>query len=192
MNSKFDEIFPVSKMVLGPDSWTDLTGNRDSGSNAGDFLTEIKKVENYGLLPDYLPELLELEYTYHKILHSDASIASGPTTFKLNPTLEILQVHWPLADLFNRRIIPEEPGKEWILIWKHPETQKTRVKTAIASELLVCKILSEDSDIQSIVFESELTEADLYRLLWNAARKGFILKPSSKIKRSFRSGHNNS
>jgi hypothetical protein len=117
-------------MLLGPGSWTKLISLPGTGDDIDKFVNTIRKETPSLAVPDYLPELMELEYTRYRVLQNNTEITRDSLSCQLNPTLEILHLNWPLAKLYNKRIIPEKPEEEWILIWKQPGSGNVSVKAA--------------------------------------------------------------
>ena len=137
--------------------------------------------------PGFLPELARLEWRILKIKEQDVVIPEHLNEVILNPSLELLELCWKkLADCLRLSgLDTPEPGKELVVIWKHPEDGWVRAKAASAEDLLVIKMIFEKIDCKEVARIGALPEAAVDAVIKRAVENGILFAPRSRIRREF-------
>jgi len=141
-----------------------------------------------GRLPPFLSELARLEYALYNHLHDHFDIPQGLDKICVNPSVNILRLSWKnLALLVNRvkssASLRPVPGEEFVIIWRDPESKKTRVRRASSDELLALKILVEELIPERVAEEGNLPVGKIDMAIDRAIRKGILLSPKSLLRR---------
>lgn len=144
-------------------------------------------------LPEYLPELAELEATVRHCRQYAESTDNHPSGLDLNPSLSMVHLQW--GGLLE--LVDPDPGsgqerdgpgllqKERTgLIWWDPFRERVRLEAANNWDLLVLKIVAEDLDVRKVAAGHGLRPSRLYGLLHRARAKGLLLGPASRLRRS--------
>lgn len=180
--TKFSEIFPACRALLGLKSWQRiLETNPASPDGFPDFLKQ------YGE-PGYpwISGLACIELARH-----GADAAALPTpgdNISLNPTLQIIPVAWQnlLPLLVSRRkrdLAGIREGAEIILCWREPQSGEIRTKPAEAADLLAIKLVVENIDPLHAAGEAGVPVGAIDAVLRQAVYRGLLLSPPSVLRR---------
>jgi selenobiotic family peptide radical SAM maturase len=176
------EIYPCSLSYIGP-QWTKFTEH----FKKSDPKALQNALEEDHTLPPFLSELARLEWALYEVSTGSVVIPLDIDKICINPSFQILQLSWKnLASLLEQENpSPAEPaqGKEIILIWKDPKSNKTKVRLASDEELLVLKIIAEEINPEKVAEEGNLPIGAIDRAIDRSIRKGILLSPKSLIKR---------
>jgi len=139
--------------------------------------------------PEWLPDFARLELACHRAMNVPLPVASGLSELTVNPSLQLISVPWKhLLTLltFAKKNDMEriEPGNEQILIWSDPANKNLRFETAMPDHLLALKMVAEQIRPEEAAKQTGKSLAELDGLLWDAVRKGVLLAPGSRLRRS--------
>ncbi|MDD2500006.1 MAG: thio(seleno)oxazole modification radical SAM maturase SbtM [Geobacter sp.] len=139
--------------------------------------------------PEWLPDFARLELACHRAMNVPLPVASGLSELTVNPSLQLISVPWKhLLTLltFAKKNDMEriEPGNEQILIWSDPANRNLRFETAMPDHLLALKMVTEQIRPEEAAKQTGKSLAELDGLLWDAVRKGVLLAPGSRLRRS--------
>lgn len=141
--------------------------------------------------PEWLPDLARLELACHRAMNIPLPSDEELQNLMINPSLQLTPVPWKhLLSLltFARKKDMEriEPGEEMILIWCDPSHKNLRFETALPDHLLALKMVSEEISPETAARQSGRSIALFDAVLWDAVRKGILLAPPSRLRRTER------
>lgn len=180
---KISRIFTKTNQIMGPRAWQNLLILCGDSPNAEEFVEKIPEVQKECPLPDFLPELAVVEWALHKVRTSGIRIPGKVATYRMNPTLELIQCRWQLSSLFGTEGAVPKSEFEFIIIWRHPVTKDIFLRPASDEDLLAIKMIAEGISVESVAGHGDMTVGQVEELLKKTARKGLLLAPPSKIKR---------
>ncbi|WP_457572752.1 thio(seleno)oxazole modification radical SAM maturase SbtM [Desulfolithobacter sp.] len=132
----------------------------------------------------FLPDLARLEQALHTLQNRPPSLPDKVEKQRVNPALELLPVAWHnLPRLLSDAAVRPEPGQEFILLVRKPDTGEVTVRTATSHDLLALKLISEDMDPRQAAREGGVPLATIDAILFRAMEQGLILSPPSRIVR---------
>jgi selenobiotic family peptide radical SAM maturase len=139
--------------------------------------------------PEWLPELARLELACHHTMNIPLPVPEELHKLTTNPSLQLLPVHWThLLTLltFGKKQDMErvEPGEELILIWCDPANKNLRFESALPDHLLALKMVTEAISPEVAAAQANKPVALFDAVLWDAVRKGILLAPESRLRRS--------
>ncbi len=174
-------------MLLGPDIWQQIISDHDLESKPEIFPKVIVSYNLYSQLPEFLPELAHLEWSVSQVKETSISITDDQEDIAINPTLLLLELQWQnLAnDVDSPSAQAPEPGKEYVLIWKHPEDGEVKLKAASLEDLLILKMISENIDRKEVAQAGALSILAVDAAVDRAVDRGIIIAPPSRIRRDF-------
>jgi len=160
----------------------------EHGLNPEIVIAQLEKVA--GLThPEWLPELARLELACHQVMNSPLPVTETLDKLTVNPSLQLIPVHWThlltlLTFAKKKDMERVEPGDELVLIWSDPANKNLRFETALPDHLLALKMVSEEISPEMAARQSGQTIVLFDAVLWEAVRKGILLAPASRLKRS--------
>ncbi len=185
---KIDGIFAKCRLLLGPESWDNLAAMMRGSVTAEAFPEKLQSLKKDKLIADYLPQLAKLELAFFNTAQKAFQKPADNPAYLINNTLEILKSEWHLAHLFNDNALNPvarlKAEEEWVLVWQSPRTKKVNLKAATSEELMVLKILADDIDLNQAAQLTGLPAGHIKKYFNDAAARGIIIAPASKIKRS--------
>jgi selenobiotic family peptide radical SAM maturase len=178
-------IYPRCRMLLGADIWQQIIAGHDLDRRPETFSEVIGSYEHHAHIPEFLPELARLEWSVSQAKERSLTIPAGQEAVTINPTLVLHESQWKnLAnDVGSPSTGEPEPGKENILIWKHPEDGEVQIKAASPEDLLVLKMISENIDRKVVAQTGALPTSVVDAVVDRAIEKGIIIAPPSLIRR---------
>jgi selenobiotic family peptide radical SAM maturase len=132
----------------------------------------------------FLPDLARLELAFYHIEKNVITPEHQGTTI-VNPMLHIVEVmHQCLPEILHGDEIMDalplaEP--EILLIYRNHHFGETEVKRATSEDLLALKIVVEDIDADEFIKSSGLSLRNFDDIIDNAASRGLLIKPRSRI-----------
>lgn len=185
---RFKEIYPKCHALLSQKDQTNLEGLVKDASSPEQLEIGLRKLAGTGDVPPYVPDLARVEAAVHRKREGKGESEGPPDGIVVNPTLEILEVHWDhLADVvLSGSGVPNPfPGEveEMLLVWRDLPSGAVRVEAASEETLLSLKIAIEGLDPVAIAREGSIPVGALDRCLDNAVSRGLLLRPPSKIER---------
>jgi selenobiotic family peptide radical SAM maturase len=180
-------IYPRCRMLIGPDIWQQIISSHDLDHNPENFPEVIVSYNLYSHLPEFLPELAHLEWSVSQVEEKSISIPGDQEDNAINPTLLLRELQWKnLAnDVGSPSAQAPEPGKEYILIWKHPEDGEVHMKVASPEDLLILKMISESIDRKEVAQIGAISTFVVDAAVDRAIDRGIIIAPPSRIRRDF-------
>ena len=100
-SKKISDIFTATQHVLGPGAWKRMLDMCGHGIDAELFVERISELQKDHLIPDFLPELTMVEWTYHAVCQTKIKLPNRVEKYVLNPTLEAIQCRWRLSFLLG-------------------------------------------------------------------------------------------
>ncbi len=184
--SELAAIYPRCRTLFDPDTWQQIVSSPDLNRKPEKFPEIVGAYGPHARLPEFLSELARLEWNIFEVQEKDISVSDDPGEVAINPTLLFLELQWKnLVDEDASSTKAPEPGSEHILIWKHPEDHKVRVKTASPEDLLILKMISEGIDRKKVAEVGALPITAVDACVDRAAKRGIIVAPPSRIRRDF-------
>ncbi len=183
-----NDVYPACRSVLTPDLWKRIVSEypeRTGPEGLSESLT-IRKGE-FGF-QDFLPELARMEWALAFVRNEPLKMPERIETIGVNPSLRLLRNTWRnLITLIKpekseTRAEPE-PGDEFVLIWKDPDSSEVRVEPASDEALLALKIVVEGIDIREVARTGNLPISSIDALIDRGVRRGLLIAPPSKIRR---------
>jgi selenobiotic family peptide radical SAM maturase len=188
MKIQVDNCYPMCKRILGPIAWERILRRLDTAGDSISLVEALVSLSDEFIIPDFLPELARLEEIYQKVKRREVEIRPETNRTIINPSLEVFQSRWKLADLFNtnsrHRLSFPQKGEEWILIWHHPEKERVFVKAAGERDLMALKIIADEIPMDQVVQKCELTIGQTYTILRAAVAKHILIDPPPRIRRN--------
>ena len=180
-----------------PQTWVRIPAKarsqlRSLCANPGDLPHFLDTLMEEYCLPQYLPEMAELEAAVLECRRSATRMDKHPNTLGLNPSLSMFQLQFVgLLDLLNSGQDPKaDPQEDSLsgeagtgLLWWDPFREKVRLEPARNEDLLVLKIVAEELDVREIGEQQGITPSRLYTLIQRAKNKGLVLGPASRLQR---------
>jgi selenobiotic family peptide radical SAM maturase len=134
-------------------------------------------------LPPFLPDLSRLEWALYNARRIEPSWPGTLDELTVNPSLELLKVSWKsLLCLLQSGQEPRE-GEEYVLIFRHPGTNRLTTSAATDEDLLALKLAAERVSSKEAAAEGGVSIAIVNSVLDRAVQKGLLLAPPSKIHR---------
>ncbi len=139
--------------------------------------------------PEWLPDLARLELACHRTMNIALPQADELHDLTVNPSLQLLPVAWRhlltlLTYAKKHQMERVEPGEELILVWCDPSNKNLRFESALPDHLLALKMVSEQISPEAAALQSDRPIAIFDAVLWDAVRKGILLAPQSRLRRS--------
>jgi selenobiotic family peptide radical SAM maturase len=175
-------IYPRCRALLDPGTWHQIISRTDLDRKPENFSEIIMSCALRMRLPEFLAELARLEWNISQVKQKDISMPDTPEEIAINPTLLLLEMQW--KNLVDDGRVPER-GSEHVLIWKHPEDDNIRVKTALPEDLLILKMISENIGRKEVAEAGAAPIATVDACMDRAAKRGIIITPPSRIRRNF-------
>ena len=190
MNSSKRElaaIYPRCRALFDPDTWQQIVSSPGLNHKPENFPEIVGSDNPHVRLPEFVAELARLEWNISQVKEKNISMPDNPEEIGINPTLLLLELQW--KDLANdvRSLAAQapEPGKEYVLIWKHPQDGEVHVKTASHEDLLILKMISESIDRKEVAQIGAISTLAVDVAVDRAVHKGIIISPPSRIRRDF-------
>jgi len=181
-----DQIFSVSRMLLGQNAWNTLKHGHGKEKPACQFPETVQTRVAEAALPDYLPDLVRLEWAYYQAGRDRTEIPQASDEILINPALHVFHHSWILSPLFKKdsscKPVPV-PKEEYVLIWRHPDTGQVRLAAADAEDLLALKIAVDEQTLADVADQGNLTTGQLEDLMLKEIHYGLLIGPRSKIRR---------
>ena len=189
-----DTIFPVCLKLLGPKRWRTICDGQTTANSQFDAkgaVAFIHSLADKAMIPDYLPEIADLEL----LLHRTAAAQKDPDPFpdydnqwSLNPSMQIFETKWNSAAIINNQrlfgnsICPtEEAGHT--LVWYDPRQQIARVKAASREELFCLKVCAEEMSLQQAADAAGQHPDAIHNALCRTRDQGLLVGRNPKLTR---------
>ncbi|MDD4957425.1 MAG: thio(seleno)oxazole modification radical SAM maturase SbtM [Candidatus Omnitrophica bacterium] len=180
-------IYSLSSSIVGEKEWERIIAHVPNTVDPGAFPEVVEGVADDINVPGFLPGLLVVERA--KVDLSEMPDMEMPEVdrYELNPVLEVMHSTWKIAHLFSphdqKHVYMPMPGEEWVLTWKDPKNGNVNVAPASKEELLAIKVIVEKIDPDKLAEVGENAEGTIENALRNAAAKGIMIAPRSRIRR---------
>lgn len=179
---------------MGQTTWNRLIGEDLRDIDPETVLVQLEKVA--GLThPEWLPDLARLELACHQTMSILLPSPDELTELTINPSLQVVPVPWThlltLLTFAKKQDMERiEPGDELILIWSDPSNKNLRFETALPEHLLALKMVAEGISPKDAAVQANKPIAFFDSVLWDAVRRGILLAPESRLRRTAAfSGH---
>ncbi len=172
------------RALSGPASWKNTWG-KGSTRPFPDFLSA--RTDHFEL-PPFLPDLARLEEAVARARTAETPSYANLTQVTVNPSLQLIHLTWRnLAHLLKAGMDPQsshpEPGDEWVLVWRRPQTSEIEIRPATDQDLLALKLVVEDMDFRIVAGENKVPVSHLEETVNRSALMGLFLRPPSRIRR---------
>lgn len=139
--------------------------------------------------PEWLPELARLELACHRAMNVALPLPAQLSRLTINPSLQLIPVPWrhllTLLTFAKKQDMNRiEAGEELILIWCDPLNKNLRFEAALPDHLLALKLITEGISPEEAAQQSGKTMAAFDAVLWDAVRKGILLAPETRLRRT--------
>ncbi len=133
----------------------------------------------------FLPDLARVERALYCLTTSPPPVLDPVIKRTVNPSLDLLEVQWNgLADYLLDQSEYPQPGEDYVLLFRPPESDSVTITSPSGYDLLALKIVSEDMDSHQAAQEAGVSLGLIDKILFSAGQKGLIFLPQSKIIRS--------
>ncbi len=185
--TRIEEVYSRCRAALDPDAWERMLAAYAEDPGPEEFPDVLSLKTGDFAIPGFLPDLARLEWALYSVENSQIDVPLEVRELAVNPNLRLLQLSWKnLTSLFcakeNTPARPE-PGREYVLVWRIPETTETRVEPASDEDLLVLKMAVEGIDPDEVARTGALRVGAVEPAIDRAAAKGLLIKPESRIRR---------
>lgn len=187
INDELRHIFPASAARTEAEAWG-LACREMLGAPPEELPDFLSRQAGRPGFPPYIAELARLEFSWHQLLNTPKPDPATPEDLAINPTLTLLECGWRhlAATAKAPGTGPEPvPGKEFVLVWRHPQSREIHCRPASADDLLALKLVAEGIDPKTAASEGGRPLALVDSALRQAEENGIIIPPLSKIARSF-------
>lgn len=181
-------IFPTTRKLLGQTTWDLLIGCPLSELDPETVPGRLAEVA--GLThPIWLPELARLELICHRSTRTAIPKSDQVAQLMLNPSLELVQSAYknllPLLTFAKKQDMERVSEEiELLVIWCDQATGNLRFEVALPDHLLAIKMVAEGITPEEAAHEAGVGIGLFDAVLWDAVRKGLLLAPPSRLKRS--------
>ena len=184
---ELDEYFPFSRSLLGPEIWNRVLENKPGEKMPAETLPEItaERIRALGL-SDFFCDLVRVEGSLRVLDLGDPQVPPRVDHLTVNPALQLLKVSWrSLPAILTAQVdmLTSKRGEEFVLIWQHPQTGETKVRTASCEDLLALKIVAEEIELERAAEEGQVAFGRIKSILAKAVDEGLLLRPPSRIRR---------
>lgn len=178
--------FLCCRLWLDNDTWLRIVSDCRNDEKPDRFLERIRFHGRRVGAPKFLQDLARLEWHIWKTGKEETAVPDGNDEKTLNPSLCLIELDWKnLAGYVKSpALISPEPGKELVMIWKHPEDGDVCYKEATPEDLLILKMISEGIDRREIARLGALPVTAVDAAIERAGNKGIILASLSLIRRA--------
>lgn len=185
--NRTQDTYPATRAICGTERWQAVMA--DCGDHcAPDAVLAALAAAGHDGLPEYLPELVRLEWTFMAAGDGRPSIPRSVDSLTVNPTVRILELGWQgLSNLIDQSAPPrrEAPrkGLERILLWFDPRRRGARAEPATNEDLLALKMIMEGIPAEAVAAQGRLPVGAVDEAMDRAIRRGIVLAPPSRLVR---------
>ncbi|MDP8298539.1 MAG: thio(seleno)oxazole modification radical SAM maturase SbtM [Candidatus Tantalella remota] len=181
---QLEDLYPVSCSILEHDLIERLASKTNEPFDPEDLADILEFFCSDDNIPDFIPELARLEWTFNKVKTSDVDLLADSDATEINPSLEVVDLSWKLSSfLTGSPTASPEKNNEWALIWKDPTTGEVRVKAASSEDLLALKMIAEDLALDKAAEQGNVPVECIWIIFSNATKEGILIEPRSCIRR---------
>jgi selenobiotic family peptide radical SAM maturase len=184
-----EDIFPICKIYIDPDSWIRIFLSSEDLSSPEQFPEFLRTHCTTFDLPLFIPELARLELVLFQVLENNKQVPENVERLSVNPTLQLLQFSWSnLLHIVSKQpenpkdIVLEDP--EFVVFWRDSVDDRVKRKVASKADLLALKIITEESSVEEVAAENKVAIGVIDRAIARAVRQGLLLRPPSRIERN--------
>jgi len=182
-----DATYPLTQAAVGRTAWESAIAPFGAAPGC-DLPQAVEASAAAGRLPPFAVDLARLEWHWHRTLGMPAPSRANLEEVVINPTLGLVKTAWKVASAFASEVVRAgmsvERGEEWCLMWRHPDDGAPRFRTATPDELLVLKMIAEQTPREDVAAAHQVNIGAIDRAFSAAARAGFLLAPPSRIRRT--------
>ncbi len=179
--------FPATATLAGADVWEHFCSGLPKTADADDLAQMFAVFAHQSGLLSHAVDLFSVEREKALVETSEEPVPEAVSARTVNPTLRLLKVGYlGLAGLLGGDAASSaqpEPGEEYVLVWRMPDSGEIRIAAASREDLLALKIVAEGLDIRELARQGDITVGALDDMLFHAGRRGILLQPRSKIER---------
>ncbi|MBN1841920.1 MAG: selenobiotic family peptide radical SAM maturase [Deltaproteobacteria bacterium] len=181
-------VYPSCRSMVDGDTWAWILATCAQDAGPESFPTTVSLQQGDARVPGFLAELARLEWILYKLSTEQDDIPRQTEEIVVNPTLQLLQLAWkhlPFLLKGKKRLTPKEPepGEEYVLVWRDPETRKVKTQVATDEDLLVLKVVVEGIDPEKVAAAAALPVGAVDAAIRRGAAKGLLIAPRSHIRR---------
>ncbi len=178
------EIYPIARALCGKERWQAALAKCGEPCEPDTLISALTTSDGAGL-PEYLPDLLRLEWTVAAAEDSESAMPLSVDALIVNPTIRLLDLAWQgLPTLFEEasRGKAGEPrkGHERVLIW-HAPRRGAQTAPATNEDLLVLKMVVEGISAEAVAAQGGLPVGAVDEAVDRAIRRGIVLAPPSRL-----------
>lgn len=154
-----------------------------------DFVAGLAAAGKYGFT-EFHAELAALEWSEFVAFASPAVPEGAPARPVLNPTLEILELDWPVAEFVAAwrhwerggkkgapPRVPVAPAKEIVFVFRHPERLSSVFQKADDRALFAFKVAHDGLGLEEAAAAAGTDRAAAAALMAQAGRDGLVILP---------------
>jgi len=178
--------FAACQSLIDPAVWRGIISGGDHDQSPQALIDRIRDYIAGAQAPPYLAELARLEWYVRKVQNQTITLPESLDQMDLNPTLFLLDLSWTaLATLlWSSDTSALQPGREFVLIWKHPATGDVHAEPASSEALLILKMVSENITAREVADLGGLPLSAVQAAIDRASEEGIVFLPSSRIRRT--------
>ena len=171
-------IYPRSRSYVPAELWHRIADNVDEPDAIPLALNELKEEV---ALPAFIADLAQIEWAIHAVTISNAAIPENSEHYRLNPTLELVNLSHKLCELMREDTeqLAYEPdeGDEWAMVWRDPKTSELRIEAASPADLLILRVVFREIDVYELTTLANVSAKDVHSAMNNAVDRGILIAP---------------
>lgn len=132
----------------------------------------------------FINDLGRVEEAVNKLRRAPIHAHQPRSAIVVNPDLELLEVDFSgLPHVLMDITHCPQPQQSFVLLYRLPTNGRIEIHDAQPHDLLAIKIISEDLEYRQLAAEHGVTLAHIDDIIYNAAAKGILICPPSRIRR---------
>ena len=160
----------------------------DEDSKPRAFPETLQSLKNDVPLPAFVSDLARVEWALYEAAKSEILFDEAFEALAVNPTLTLVPATWKnLVGLVtgesDESALVQESTSVHIIIWRHPKTNKLRIREAEDADLLALKIAVEKIEPQKAAAMGKVSIDAVEARLHRAVSQGILMAPDPLIRR---------
>jgi hypothetical protein len=132
----------------------------------------------------YLKDLGRVEEYFSKLRSAPVQAHQAQSAIRVNPDLRLLDDAFSgLPRLLTGNTHRPQPRQGFVLLYRLPESDRIEIEDAHPHDLLAIKIIAENLEYRQLASEHGVTRGHIDDIVYQAAEKGILIRPPSRIRR---------